>query len=38
MADAKQITYAAWDQIFVLGQAPVEQMKTVCRQIQAVQG
>ena len=38
MAEARRITYTAWDQIFTLGQAPVEQMKTVCRQVQAVQG
>ena len=38
MAEARRITYAAWDQIFTLGQAPVEQMKTVCRQVQEVQG
>ncbi len=38
MAEAKQITYMAWDQIFTLGQTPVEQMETVCRQVQAVQG
>lgn len=38
MAEARRIAYAAWDQIFTLGQAPVEQMKSVCRQIQQVQG
>jgi multiple sugar transport system substrate-binding protein len=38
MAGVKRITYAAWDQIFTLGQASVEQMDTVCRQIQATQG
>jgi multiple sugar transport system substrate-binding protein len=37
MEQAKQLTYAAWDQIFVLGQAPVEQMETVCREIQEAQ-
>ncbi len=37
MAEAKRITYAAWNQIFELGQAPVEQMKSVCRQIQQAQ-
>jgi multiple sugar transport system substrate-binding protein len=37
MADAKRLTYAAWDQIFTLGQAPVEQMETVCRQIDEAQ-
>jgi multiple sugar transport system substrate-binding protein len=33
MADAKRIAYAAWDQIYKLGQAPVEEMKATCRQI-----
>ena len=37
MEDAKRIAYAAWDQIFTLGQAPVERMKDVCRQIQEAQ-
>ncbi|MEJ2559277.1 MAG: sugar ABC transporter substrate-binding protein [Anaerolineae bacterium] len=37
MADAKQIAYAAWDQIFTLGLMPVEQMQEVCRQIEEVQ-
>jgi len=37
MADAKGIAYAAWDEIFTLGQAPVEQMKDVCRRIQEAQ-
>ncbi|MFQ5593001.1 MAG: ABC transporter substrate-binding protein [Anaerolineae bacterium] len=37
MADAKRITYAAWDQIFTLGQAPVERMEDICRQIQEAQ-
>lgn len=34
MAEAKRITYAAWDQIFTLGQAPIEQMQGVCLQIE----
>jgi len=34
MADAKRLAYAAWDEIFTLGQASVEQMKDVCRRIQ----
>jgi multiple sugar transport system substrate-binding protein len=38
MADAKQIAYAAWDEIFTFGQASVEQMKDVCRRIQEAQG
>jgi multiple sugar transport system substrate-binding protein len=34
MADAKQIAYAAWEQIFILGQAPVELMQEASRQIE----
>ncbi|MFC1975378.1 ABC transporter substrate-binding protein [Chloroflexota bacterium] len=37
MAEARRITYAAWDQIFTLGQVPLEQMKTVCHQVQEAQ-
>ena len=37
MAEVKPITYAAWDQIFTLGQAPIEQMASVCNQIQEIQ-
>jgi multiple sugar transport system substrate-binding protein len=37
MADARRLAYAAWDKIFTLGQASVEQMKIVCRQIQEAQ-
>ena len=37
MADAKPLAYAAWDQIFILGQAPIGQMEMVCHQIQEVQ-
>ncbi len=37
MDDAKRITYDAWDQIFALGQASVDQMQTVCSQIQEAQ-
>ena len=37
MAEAKRIVYAAWDQIFVLGQAPVDEMGTACRQIEESQ-
>jgi ABC-type glycerol-3-phosphate transport system substrate-binding protein len=37
MADAKRIAYAAWDQIYKLGQAPVEEMSATCRQIQDAQ-
>ncbi|NIO70992.1 MAG: hypothetical protein GTN71_18650, partial [Anaerolineae bacterium] len=37
MADAKRIADAAWDEIFTFGQAPVEEMKDVCRRIQEAQ-
>ena len=37
MADAKRITYAAWDEILTWGQASVDQMENACRQIQEVQ-
>jgi multiple sugar transport system substrate-binding protein len=37
MAAAKQVAYAAWDQIFVLGTAPVESLHDACREIEAVQ-
>jgi multiple sugar transport system substrate-binding protein len=37
MDDARQLAYAAWDQIFILGQAPVALMVDVCQQIQAAQ-
>jgi predicted ribonuclease toxin of YeeF-YezG toxin-antitoxin module len=37
MAEAQRLADAAWDQIFKLGQAPVEQMEAVCRQIQEAQ-
>jgi multiple sugar transport system substrate-binding protein len=37
MAEARRLTYAAWDKIFTLGQGSVEQMKSVCRQIEAIQ-
>jgi ABC-type glycerol-3-phosphate transport system substrate-binding protein len=37
MADAKRITYDAWDQIFTLGEGSMEQMETACRQIQEAQ-
>ncbi len=37
MAGVKQLTDAAWDQIFTLGEAPVEQMESACREIQAIQ-
>lgn len=37
MAEAKSLTYAAWEQIFVLGKAPVEQIQETCQQIEAAQ-
>lgn len=37
MAEAKQITYAVWQQIFVLGEAPVELMYDACQQIETAQ-
>jgi multiple sugar transport system substrate-binding protein len=37
MVDTRRLTDAAWDQIFTLGQAPVDTMETVCRQIEEVQ-
>jgi multiple sugar transport system substrate-binding protein len=37
MATARRLSYAAWDQIFTLGQAPVSLMEEVCREIQAAQ-
>jgi multiple sugar transport system substrate-binding protein len=37
MAMAQQLVYAAWEQIFVLGRAPVAQMADVSRQVEAEQ-
>jgi len=37
MADARTITYAAWDSILTLGQGGVDQLEDVCAQIEAVQ-
>jgi len=37
MAEVNPITYAAWDQIFTLGQAPLTQMADVCSQIEETQ-
>lgn len=37
MEEAKRLAYAAWDRILALGQAPVEHMRDVCRQIQEAQ-
>jgi multiple sugar transport system substrate-binding protein len=38
MADARRLTYGAWEEIFKLGRAPVERMKDVSRQIEETQG
>ena len=37
MADAQRLAYAAWEQIFTFGKAPVEQMKDVSRKIEEAQ-
>jgi hypothetical protein len=37
MAEARRLAYATWDKIFTLGQVSVEQMGSVCRQIEATQ-
>jgi multiple sugar transport system substrate-binding protein len=37
MEEAKKLTYDAWDQIFTLGQKPLEHLNSVCQQIQAAQ-
>jgi multiple sugar transport system substrate-binding protein len=37
MAEARQIVYDAWEDIFTWGQAPVERMKDVCLQVQEAQ-
>ena len=37
MDDAKRIAYSAWDQIFTLGHAQVDQMEDVSRQIENAQ-
>lgn len=36
MAQAKQITYDAWQRIFVMGQAGVEEMETACQLIESL--
>ena len=33
-ADAQKPVYQAWDQIYVMGQAPVDSLKPICRQIE----
>ncbi|UCG82600.1 MAG: hypothetical protein JSW38_10470, partial [Dehalococcoidia bacterium] len=37
MADARRIAYAAWEEIFELGKAPIEHMIDACQQIQEAQ-
>jgi multiple sugar transport system substrate-binding protein len=37
MAEAKQLTYEAWQQIFVLGEASLDLMSDTCRQIEQIQ-
>jgi multiple sugar transport system substrate-binding protein len=37
MAEAQQVASVAWDQIFVLGEAPVSIMEQVAREIEATQ-
>ncbi len=36
MAESKSITYDAWEEIFDMGQAPVESMEGVCEQIHEI--
>lgn len=36
MSECKRITYQAWEEIFTLGQAPVDLMQDVCRQIHEI--
>jgi len=37
MADAIRISKTAWERIFTLGQAPIEEIQNVCLQIEATQ-
>jgi hypothetical protein len=37
MDEAKRLAYAAWEQIFILGKATVDIMKSVSQQIQEAQ-
>jgi len=37
MAEVKRITYDAWEEIFILGKAPVEEMEAACRLIEEAQ-
>lgn len=37
MVEAKQLIYSAWDQIFLLGEQPVDIMKDIARQVEELQ-
>lgn len=37
MVEAKQLVYSAWDQIFLLGEQPVDIVKDVARQVEELQ-
>ena len=37
MADAEQLTAAAWNEVFVMGQPLEERLKPACQQIQEAQ-
>jgi multiple sugar transport system substrate-binding protein len=37
MVDAKRLVYSAWDQIFLLGEQPVDLMKEIARQVEESQ-
>jgi hypothetical protein len=37
MAPAASMIYNTWDNVFTLNQAPVEQIETICRQIEEAQ-
>jgi hypothetical protein len=36
MAEAKQITYDAWQQVFVMGRAGVDEMDRACQRIESL--
>jgi multiple sugar transport system substrate-binding protein len=38
MVETKQIVYSAWDQIYLLGEQPVDLMIDVSRQVEELQG
>jgi hypothetical protein len=37
MAEAKQITYDAWQRVFVMGRAGVDEMDRACQRIESLQ-